>query len=161
MGNLLTELKRRNVFRVAGGYAVVAWLLAQMTTDVALLATLERKDDARADAFRLFLEKKYENIESIKSEDAENYATLAAWRMLNNDPDGAMKWLNALAQRGITKLVFFDALFEPLKSRSDYQAFRTLMNGYRARDRAIIEAQLANPPAVWWSVDELDDGDEL
>lgn len=32
MGNLLAELKRRNVFRVAGGYAVVAWLLAQMAT---------------------------------------------------------------------------------------------------------------------------------
>lgn len=32
MGNLFAELKRRNVFRVAGGYAVVAWLLAQMAT---------------------------------------------------------------------------------------------------------------------------------
>lgn len=32
MGNLLAELKRRNVFRVADGYAVVASLLAQMVT---------------------------------------------------------------------------------------------------------------------------------
>lgn len=135
--------------------------LGTMTTEVALLATLERKGDARVDAFRLLLEKKYENIEAIETEDAERYATLAAWRMLNNDPDGAMKWLNALAQRSITKLVSFDALFEPLKSRPDYQTFRKSMDGYRARDRAIIEAQLTNPPAVWWSVDELDDGDEL
>ena len=30
MGNLLSELKRRNIFRVAGVYAVAGWLLAQM-----------------------------------------------------------------------------------------------------------------------------------
>jgi hypothetical protein len=30
MINFISELKRRNVFWVAGGYAVVAWLLAQM-----------------------------------------------------------------------------------------------------------------------------------
>jgi hypothetical protein len=27
-------------------------------------------------------------------------------------------------------------------------------------DRALIEAQLANPPEVWWSLDELSEGEE-
>ncbi len=29
MSNLFTELRRRNIFRVAGGYAVVGWILMQ------------------------------------------------------------------------------------------------------------------------------------
>ena len=32
--NLFTELKRRNVYKVAVAYAVVGWLLAQVTTQV-------------------------------------------------------------------------------------------------------------------------------
>ena len=32
--SLIAELKRRNVFRVAAGYAVVAWLLVQVSTTV-------------------------------------------------------------------------------------------------------------------------------
>src|SRR6476620_6329869 len=33
-GNFFTELKRRNVYRVAVAYAVVAWLLIQIATQV-------------------------------------------------------------------------------------------------------------------------------
>ena len=32
MSNLFDELRRRNVFRVAGVYAVVGWILAQIST---------------------------------------------------------------------------------------------------------------------------------
>ncbi len=32
MSGLFSELKRRNVFRVAGAYAVVGWILAQIAT---------------------------------------------------------------------------------------------------------------------------------
>jgi hypothetical protein len=32
--NLLTELKRRNVYRAAVAYGVVAWFLTQLTTQV-------------------------------------------------------------------------------------------------------------------------------
>ena len=35
MGNFFAELKRRNVYRVAAGYAVVAWLLIQIINNVA------------------------------------------------------------------------------------------------------------------------------
>ena len=34
MGTFLAELKRRRVFRVAAAYAVVGWLLIQITTQV-------------------------------------------------------------------------------------------------------------------------------
>src|SRR5438477_10611052 len=34
MNNLFTELKRRNVYKVAVAYAVVGWLLVQVTTQV-------------------------------------------------------------------------------------------------------------------------------
>ena len=30
MGNLLAELKRRHIYRVAAAYAVVAWVLVQI-----------------------------------------------------------------------------------------------------------------------------------
>ena len=33
-GNFLAELKRRHVYRIAVGYAVVAWLLIQVATQV-------------------------------------------------------------------------------------------------------------------------------
>src|SRR4029453_13658855 len=32
--NILTELKRRNVYRAAGAYGVVAWFLTQLTTQI-------------------------------------------------------------------------------------------------------------------------------
>ena len=34
MGNLFQELKRRKVFRVAAVYAVVAWLLIEVTSTI-------------------------------------------------------------------------------------------------------------------------------
>jgi hypothetical protein len=33
-GNLFAELKRRNVYKVAGAYAVVGWLVIQVATQV-------------------------------------------------------------------------------------------------------------------------------
>ena len=39
MGSLFQELKRRNVFKVAAIYAVVAWVLIQVSQSV-LLATM-------------------------------------------------------------------------------------------------------------------------
>ena len=34
MGNLLQELKRRKVFRVAAVYAIVAWLIIKITGEI-------------------------------------------------------------------------------------------------------------------------------
>ena len=34
MGNLLAELKRRNIFRVGAAYAVVAWVLLQLVNNL-------------------------------------------------------------------------------------------------------------------------------
>ena len=78
--------------------------------------------------------------------------------MLEGDLDGAMVWLNAMADQGRFYFPFTGnpVLFDPLKSRDDYSAFRARMASYHVRDRALIEAQIANPPEVWWSPDELE-----
>ena len=40
MSNFFSELKRRHIYRVAGAYAVVAWLLLQLVNTVAPLLRL-------------------------------------------------------------------------------------------------------------------------
>lgn len=132
--------------------------IATNLTEIALLATLERKGDPRAKAVRASLSNKYRNVRPGEHADSDIYYNGAAWAMLEGDPDRAMVWLNALAARGKSTLASHDALFEPLKPRADYQAFLARMDGFKARDRALIEAQLANPPAIWWSPDELSKG---
>ena len=77
--------------------------------------------------------------------------------MLNDDPDGAMVWLNALAGLGRPQNLDNVAIVSSLKPRADFQAFSARMEAFRTRDRALIEAQLANPPQVWWSPDELEE----
>ena len=82
--------------------------------------------------------------------------------MVENDPGGAMAWLNALAEKDVptTYVQIPVHWFEPLYDRPDYQAFKARMLEIAARDRALIEAQLANPPEIWWTPDEvLSEGD--
>ena len=124
--------------------------------EIAVLATLERQGDPRTSALRVSLTNKYKNaVPPGELTVTTVYTNGAAWAMLNGDPDRAMVWLNALADLGKSTIVFQDALLEPLTSRADYQAFRARMDGYAARDRALIEAQLANPPKVWWDPKEV------
>ena len=123
--------------------------------EIALLSTLARQDDPRADDFRTLLSRKYKAVAPDGHSNLEIYSNGAAWAMLEDDPDRAMVWLNALADQGKSTVIFQDALFGPLKPRADYQAFLARMESYRARDRALIEAQLANPPEIWWTPDEV------
>lgn len=125
--------------------------------EIALLATLAYQDDPRANELRALLSRKYAGVVPGDHSNLEIYSNGAAWAMLEGDPEGAMVWLNALGDQGKSTLIFQDALFEPLKPRADYQAFRARMESYRDRDRALIDAQLANPPEVWWSPDELEE----
>jgi|GEM_PF-826515 len=129
---------------------------ATLSSEIALLVTLEYQGDPRAQALRVSLSKKYQGVVPGELNQPGTYVNGATWRMLEGDPDGAMVWLNALAGRGLSSLLYRQALFEPLKPRADYQAVLARMESYTARDRALIEAQLANPPAVWWSPDELE-----
>jgi Tfp pilus assembly protein PilF len=128
---------------------------ADVYTQIVMLATLERKRDPRAAAVRASLTNKYKNSVPGKRAILFSYINGAAWAMLNGDPDRAMVWLNAMADRDLYTLLDHDALLEPLKTRADYQAFLARMDGFKARDRALLEAQLANPPKVWWSPSEL------
>jgi hypothetical protein len=118
---------------------------------------LEHKNDPRAKAIRASLAIKYKSVLPSEYASFGTYTNGARWHVLNDDPDGAMVWLNALAGLGRSEMRDNYAAFGPLKPRADYQAFRARMESYRARDRRLIEAQLANPPEVWWSPDELEE----
>lgn len=122
---------------------------------ISLLETLQHENDPRAQSLRGSLSMAYQDIVPVKSALPASYVNGARWRMLNDDPEGAMVWLNALADLNQSVLVTKYATFDPLKSRADYQAFVASMESYRVRDRALIEAQLANPPEVWWSPEEV------
>lgn len=124
--------------------------------EIILLATLESQNDPRAEAVRASLSKKYQGVVPGEHTDLSIYFNGAMWSVLDGDLDGAMIWLNAMADQGHWHFFDHHAIFDPLKPRADYQAFRARMDSYRDRDRALIEAQLANPPEVWWSVDELE-----
>jgi TolB-like protein/Flp pilus assembly protein TadD len=128
--------------------------------EIALLATLDRQDDPRAKAFRASLAERYQDVVPSEGMHPDLYFNGATWQMLEDNPDGAMVWLNALAERGISYQIGPFPIFEPLKPRADYQAFLARMDSYTDRDRALIEAQLANPPAVWWSPDEMPEDPE-
>jgi TolB-like protein/Tfp pilus assembly protein PilF len=126
--------------------------------EIALLAVLQSQDDPRAKGLRATLAKKYQGVVPGEHIALDIYYNGAAWQMLEGDLDGAMVWLNAMADQGRFYFPFTGnhVLFDPLKSRADYQAFRARMASYHVRDRALIEAQIANPPEVWWSPDELE-----
>ena len=138
--------------------ALAPWLSGPTSNDIrtignelALLSVLQHANDPRAANVRRSLAKKYQGVTPGEQVRADVYLNGAEWRMLENDPDGAMEWLNALAGRGTSAPMGPIAAFEPLKSRADYQAFLVRMESYKTRDRALIEAQLANPPEVWWT----------
>lgn len=126
------------------------------SNELALLETLDHNGDPRAKAIKASLAKKYEGFAPGENASSQTYTKGARWRLLNDDPDGAMVWLKRLADTGRSEFYNNTAAFEPLKPRADYQALHARMQSYRDRDRALIEAQLANPPEVWWSVDELE-----
>ena len=128
-----------------------------ISSELALLETLERKSDPRAKAVRASLAKHYSGVVPSENAPSDTYTNGARWRMLNDDPDGAMVWLNALAGLGRPQNLDNVAIVSSLKPRADFQAFSARMEAFRTRDRALIEAQLANPPQVWWSPDELEE----
>lgn len=125
-----------------------------LSNEINLLATLEHHNDPRAKTVRASLSNKYQSMVPGQQNKPETYVNGAKWSMLESDPDGAMTWLNAFADRGKSYFLYNHALFKPLETRADYQAYVARMESYRDRDRALIQAQLANPPAVWWSPDE-------
>ena len=124
---------------------------------LSLYWALHEAGDPRVETLRATLAASFEGVEPGPRNFEEAYINAAKWRMVENDLDGAMAWLNALAEKGVptTYLQAPSHWFEPLYDRPDYKAFIARMLEIAARDRALIEAQLANPPEVWWSPDEV------
>ena len=127
------------------------------TAELSILWAFEQAGDRRAAQIRTALARKFKGSQPGPRNFQQAYIVAAQWRMAENDPDGAMEWLNALADHGVaTTLVQVDNhWFASLYDRPDYKAFKARMLAIAARDRALIEAQLANPPEVWWSPEEM------
>ncbi len=116
-----------------------------------LLAIFENSGDARAENLRSSLEKTFANV-GPRGHDANHiYLAGAQWKLMNNDYDGAMAWLNGLAERGIPfTMIEYITNFESLKSRKDFQDFEARMKSLTKKSRDDIKAQLADPPEIWW-----------
>lgn len=121
--------------------------------ELSLLWAFEQAGDPRAAQVRASLAQKFKDVTPGTQNFNDAYILGAQWRMAENDPDGAMDWLNALADKGVpdTLVQVSSHWFAPLYDRPDYKAFKDRMLAHAARDRALIEAQLANPPEVWWT----------
>jgi len=125
--------------------------------ELSILWALEQANDPRAAQTRTALSRKFAGSQPGPRDFQQAYIVAAEWRMAQNDPGGAMAWLSALADHGVaTTLVQVDNhWFAPLYDRPDYKVFKTRMLAIAARDRALIEAQLENPPKVWWEPEEM------
>jgi TolB-like protein/Flp pilus assembly protein TadD len=128
-----------------------------LNTLFALAWSLEQMGDSRANELMVKLEKQFDDIEPGTANFEEPYLLGARWQIQKNRPEKAMAWLNALADRGVASTVVQSEphWMLPLIDRADYQGFKQRMLNIAARDRAIIEEQLANPPDIWWSPGEL------
>ena len=121
-----------------------------------LLQVYEHTNDPRAAGIRRSLDQAFANAKIEEQNETSAFLSGALWKMTNNDPDGAMAWLNGLGDHNIVANWFNQiAVLEPLKKRSDYKEFEKRNNARVAELRSIIESQLANPPEVWWSINEL------
>ena len=121
-----------------------------------LLQVYEHTNDPRATGIRRGLDQAFANAKIEDQNDSSAFLSGALWKMTNNDPDGAMAWLNGLEDHNIVTLWFNQIpILEPLKERSDYKEFEKRNNARVAELRSIIESQLANPPEVWWSIKEV------
>ena len=136
--------------------------LENQTSLLAVYWALQQSGDARTETVRSSLAADFVGMEPGTRNYAEAYINAAKWRMIEDDADGAMQWLNALAEHDVatTLVQIEDHWFVPLYDRPDYKAFKVRMLEIATRDRALIEAQLANPPEVWWNPDELEVSNE-
>ena len=127
------------------------------TMELSILWVFEKVGDPRAVQVRAALARKFEGSQPGPRDFQQAYIVAAQWRMAQNDPDGAMQWLNALADHGVatTLVQANNHWFAPLYDRPDYKAFKTRMLAIAVRDRALIEAQLENPPEIWWDPEEM------
>jgi len=68
-----------------------------------------------------------------------------------------MVWLNAFSALDDFPTMNYKFLpfVDSLDSRDDYKAYKARMDAKEAKLRDAIEAQLANPPEVWWSPHEI------
>ena len=84
----------------------------------------------------------------------EYVVAMANWRAMRGDAEGAVEALDVLAERGVPLRAWLKHhTFADYVGNPQFVALAERDADTVAQHRAEIEAQLANPPEVWWSPD--------
>ena len=80
----------------------------------------------------------------------------ARLQFIKGNPKTALPWVERMMDLGLMNVVLDLAPYDVLRDDPEFTALLARNTETRARIRKAIEAQLANPPEVWWSPDELE-----
>ncbi|NNL87521.1 MAG: TIR domain-containing protein [Marinicaulis sp.] len=111
---------------------------------------LSARNDPYAEIFKKRLAAQFKGRAPADFEAPDSLYAGAKWRMINNDVNGALLWLEELIDRGhIWRDIDFDPALDPLREAPEFQALMAKREENADRHRALIEAQLADPDPDW------------
>lgn len=118
--------------------------------DVLYFLVLNEKKDPDADIFRARLVAIFDGRKPADFQVRESLSAGAMWRMINNDREGALEWLQEMNERGqIWRIMDVNTIYDPIRDTPAFQALIAKREDMAARHRAEIEAQLADPDPDW------------
>lgn len=80
----------------------------------------------------------------------------ARLQFIKGNPKAALPWVERMMDLGLMNAVLDLAPYDVLRDDPEFTALLARNTETRTRIRKAIEAQLANPPEVWWSPNELE-----
>ena len=120
------------------------------TFDIFYMLILEEKNDPGAAAFRTRLSAWYDGKTPEDFRTRESFYGAAVWSMVNDNPDKALVWLDALIASGHTRPdIQFEPLFDSVRDREDFQLRFAQLEANAERHRDEIELQLSYPNPDW------------
>ena len=120
--------------------------------DIYYADILRGHDDPAADIYRARLADHFGGRAPADFQLRESHYAGAMWRMMNDDPEGALRWLDAFIAAGhVMPEMALEPLFDSLRSTAAFAALDDRMADNAARYRRAIEAQLADPEPGWVS----------
>ena len=116
------------------------------TFDIYYMLVLEEKDDPDAEIFRDRLSSWYDGKSPADFRLRESFYGAALWQMVNNKPDEALIWLDAMIDAGHARPeIGLEPLFQAVNDRPAFQERYAQLEANAKRHRVEIELQLAYP----------------
>ena len=81
----------------------------------------------------------------------------ARLQIIKGNAQAALPWIARMMDLGLMNAVLDFTPYDVLRDDPEFTALLARNTETRKRVRALIEAQLANPPEVWWNPDELEE----